>query len=97
LKRPTEKSQLAEQRADKQRQDKNAAERGHDHPSNPGDIAPKFYPAVSSLLAPGLPCSAVGATGAGVEMARPSMMVDFRKDADPRVVLNVELIAPPLR
>jgi hypothetical protein len=30
-------------------------------------------------------------------MARPSMMVDFRKDADPRVVLNVELIAPPLR
>ena len=31
------------------------------------DVAPKFYPAVSSLLAVGLPCWAVGATGAGAE------------------------------
>ena len=32
-----------------------------------GDLAPKFYPAVSSLLAFGLPCLAVEATGAGAE------------------------------
>jgi hypothetical protein len=31
------------------------------------DLAPKFYPAVSSLLAFGLPCLAVGATGAAAE------------------------------
>jgi hypothetical protein len=31
------------------------------------DLAPKFYPAVISLLAFGLPCLAVGATGAGAE------------------------------
>ena len=31
------------------------------------DLAPKFYPAVSSLLAFGLPCLAVEATGAGAE------------------------------
>jgi hypothetical protein len=33
----------------------------------PDDLAPKFYSAVSSLLAFGLPCWAVGATGAGAE------------------------------
>jgi hypothetical protein len=35
--------------------------------STVNDLAPKFYPAVSSLLAFGLPCWAVGATGAGAE------------------------------
>jgi hypothetical protein len=35
--------------------------------SGTADLAPKFYPAVSSLLAFGLPCLAVEATGAGAE------------------------------
>jgi hypothetical protein len=32
-----------------------------------GDLAPKFYPILSSLVAFGLPSWAVGATGTGAE------------------------------
>jgi hypothetical protein len=36
------------------------------------DLAPKFYPALSSLFPLGLPCWAVGATGAGAELLEPA-------------------------
>jgi hypothetical protein len=32
-----------------------------------GDLAPKFYPILSSLRLLGVPCWALGATGAGAE------------------------------